>query len=233
MTSFHVDFGKIAGVLKPMHGVGNAPLLGCSNKLFHYLGDAGIPYSRLHDTGGDYGGGRFVDIANIFRNPDADPEDPASYDFAFTDWLISELEKQNVEPFYRLGASIECEHAIRAYHIYPPKDYQKWAKVCEGIIRHYNEGWADGFRYGIRYWEIWNEPDNEPEISDNPMWKGSKEDYFRLYEVTSNYLKARFPHLKIGGYASCGFYAISDSAFSADANSSHRVEYFLEFFHDF
>lgn len=80
MTSFHVDFGKIAGVLKPMHGVGNAPLLGCSNKLFHYLGDAGIPYSRLHDTGGDYGGGRFVDIANIFRNPDADPEDPASYD---------------------------------------------------------------------------------------------------------------------------------------------------------
>lgn len=61
------------------------------------------------------------------------------------------------------------------------------------------------------------------------MWKGSKEDYFRLYEVTSNYLKARFPHLKIGGYASCGFYAISDSAFSADANSSHRVEYFLEF----
>ena len=233
MTSFHVDFGKIAGVLKPMHGVGNAPLLGCSNKLFHYLGDAGIPYSRLHDTGGDYGGGRFVDIANIFRNPDADPEDPASYDFAFTDWLISELEKQNVEPFSRLGASIECEHAIRAYHIYPPKDYQKWAKVCEGIIRHYNEGWADGFRYGIRYWEIWNEPDNEPEISDNPMWKGSKEDYFRLYEVTSNYLKARFPHLKIGGYASCGFYAISDSAFSADANSSHRVEYFLEFFHDF
>ncbi|MFR1517831.1 MAG: GH39 family glycosyl hydrolase [Clostridia bacterium] len=233
MTGFHVDLNRKINKIKPMHGVGNAPLLGCNNMLFHYLGEAGIPYSRLHDTGGNYAGGCFVDIANIFRNFDADPGDPASYDFAFTDWLIAELEKQQVQPFYRLGASIECEHYIRAYHIYPPKDYQKWAEICSGIIRHYNEGWAGGFHYGIQYWEIWNEPDNEPEIRDNPMWKGTKEDFFRLYEVTSNTLKTQFPHLKIGGYGSCGFYAISDSAFSANANSSHRVEYFLEFFHDF
>ena len=233
MTKISVDFTHKINTIKPMHGVGNAPLLGCNNKLFHFLGEAGIPYSRLHDTGGAYGGGCFVDINNIFRNFEADPEDPAAYDFAFTDWLIAELEAQQVQPFYRLGASIECEHNIRAYYIYPPNDPLKWAKICAGIIRHYNEGWADGFRYGIQYWEIWNEPDNEPEIRDNPMWKGTKEEYFRLYEVTSNYLKKCFPELKIGGYASCGFYAISDSAFSANANSSHRVEYFLEFYHDF
>ncbi len=233
MTRISVNFDKRCGAMKPMHGVGNAPLLGCDNKLFHFLGEAGIPYSRLHDTGGTYGGGCFVDIPNIFRDFDADPEDPAAYDFAFTDWLIAELEKQNVQPFYRLGVSIECEHYIKAYHIFPPRDHLKWAKICAGIIRHYNEGWANGFHYGIQYWEIWNEPDNEPEICDNPMWKGTKEEFFRLYEVSANYLKQRFPSLKIGGYASCGFYAISDSAFSANANSSHRVEYFVEFFHDF
>ena len=232
-VSFSIDFNKRIGKIKPMHCVGNAPIMGDNNMLFHYLGEAGIPYSRLHDTGGAYGGGCFVDIANIFRNFDADAKDPASYDFAFTDWLISELDKQGVKTFYRLGSSIECEHRINAYNIFPPKDYQKWAEICAGIIRHYNEGWANGFHYNIEFWEIWNEPDNEPVIDDNPLWKGTKEDYFRLYEITSNYLKKEFPSIKVGGYASCGFYGISESAFSANANSSHRVEYFLEFFHDF
>ena len=26
-------------------------------------------------------------------------------------------------------------------------------------VRHYNRGWANGHEWGIRYWEIWNEPD--------------------------------------------------------------------------
>ena len=41
----------------------------------------------------------------------------------------------------------------------PPRDPARWAAVCAGIVRHYNEGWAGGFRHDIRYWEIWNEPD--------------------------------------------------------------------------
>ena len=40
-----------------------------------------------------------------------------------------------------------------------PKDFKKWAVICEHIIRHYTEGWADGFFYDMPYWEIWNEPD--------------------------------------------------------------------------
>jgi hypothetical protein len=38
--------------------------------------------------------------------------------------------------------------------------------------------------------------------------------------------------LKIGGYASCGFYALTDS-FISGAKSSPRMEYFLEFFDGF
>ena len=37
------------------------------------------------DVAGAYGGGVFVDIPNIFRDFDADENDPASYDFYYTD----------------------------------------------------------------------------------------------------------------------------------------------------
>lgn len=227
-----VDLETTVGKIKPFHALNNAPLQGTSNQLFHYLGDAGIPYSRLHDTGGAYGGFRYVDIENIFRDMTADPCNPDAYDFAFTDWLLAELMAQGTEPFFRLGATIENAHYIKAYHIFPPADNLKWAQICEGIIQHYNHGWANGYHYNIRYWEIWNEPDNEPEIRDNPMWKGTKEQYFALYETASNYLKERFRYIKIGGYASCGFYALNN-AFEEKANSSPRTDYFIEFFQDF
>jgi len=234
MGRISVDFSKKVNRIKPLHGIGNAPILGAGDEsMFHYLGEAGIPYSRLHDTGGAYGNYIYVDIENIFRNFDADVNDPESYDFTFTDWLLSALEKQGVRPFYRLGATIENAQHIKAYRIYPPKDYDKWAEICAHIIRHYNEGWADGFHYDIEYWEIWNEPDNYPDIKDNCMWKGTMEDYFHLYEITSRKLKGYFPHLKIGGYASCGFYAITETNCSDTAKSSPRTEYFVTFFHEF
>jgi hypothetical protein len=47
-----VDFDKKYGKFKPMHGIGQPPMTGLSNSMFHYLKEAGIPYSRLHDVGG-------------------------------------------------------------------------------------------------------------------------------------------------------------------------------------
>ena len=41
------DFSQKTGKVKPMHGVGQPPFLGSDFSLFHYLTDAGIPYSRL------------------------------------------------------------------------------------------------------------------------------------------------------------------------------------------
>ncbi len=233
MATISVNFDKTIGKIKPMHAINNAPLLGATDELFHYLKEAGIPYSRLHDTGGAYGNNRFVDIENIFRNWDADETDPNSYDFAFTDWLLEALVKQDVEPFFRLGASIENQHNIKAYRIYPPKDNLKWAKICEHIIAHYNEGWADGYHFGIKYWEIWNEPECFPDIKDNSMWQGTFEEYIELYKVTAKHLKDRFGDtIKVGGYASCGFYAITNR-FNAEAKSSPRTEYFVDSFHQF
>lgn len=233
MSKITIDKGKVIGKIKPMHAINNGPTKGTSTTLWDTFKEAGIPYARLHDTCGCWGGTHYVDIPNVFPNFDADVDDPNSYDFAFTDVYLKKIVEQGTEPFYRLGVTIENDHRIKAYNIYPPKDYEKWAKICEHVIMHYNEGWANGFNYGITYWEIWNEPDNELDPADNPMWKGSRLDYFRLYEVTANYLKERFPNIKIGGYASCGFYEILNTEPDLTAHISSRTENFIEFFDEF
>ena len=206
MANITIDVNKIVKDMKPMHGGGQPPIGGKGlTEFFHYMTEAGIPFSRLHDVGGAFGGGRFVDIPNIFRNFDADESNPENYDFTFTDYLIKGIVEAGVEPYFRLGTTIENQAYIKSYHTFPPKDYGKWARICEHIIRHYTEGWADGFRYNIRYWEIWN----EPEVQNKMMWCGTDEEFYELYDVTAKHLKSSFPHLKIGGYASCGFYAIA------------------------
>ena len=167
-----VNFNEAKETIKPMHAVGQPPMTGLSNSLFHYLTRAGIPYSRLHDVGGWMGGGLYVDIPNLFRDFDADENDPASYDFTFTDQIIKGLVEAGCQPYFRLGVTIENEHKRKAYRIFPPKDFAKWARICEHVIRHYNEGWADGFYHGIVYWEIWNEPDDCYKDSTAAMWKG-------------------------------------------------------------
>ena len=205
--------------MKPLHGVNNSP--GALRKPVQSFTDAGIPYMRTHDTMGAFGGAHFVDVPNIFRDFDADENDPQNYDFAFTDAYIGNIIKSGTEIFYRLGVTIENSWDIKAYNIYPPKDFHKWARICEHIIRHYNEGWANGFHHNIEYWEIWNEPENPP------MWRGTKEQFYEFYSVAANHLKKCFPNLKFGGYAGCGFSYVTGHQNSAFYKS------FVTFFDEF
>ena len=114
---------------------------------------------RPHDAAlsSTYGGPHCIDISGIFSNFDADVNSPESYDFTITDKYIESVYTGGAQMFFRLGQSIE--NAAKKYNVYPPKDYRKWAQICEHIILHYNEGWTDGYHYGIKYWEIWNEAD--------------------------------------------------------------------------
>ncbi|MBQ8606511.1 MAG: hypothetical protein IJ408_07205 [Clostridia bacterium] len=245
-ASVSVDFSKTVGKIKRMHAVGQPPFKGgfCSLDItpMQILKDANIPYSRLHDVGGAFGSNRYVDIPNIFRDFDADENDPASYDFAFTDELLKGLVQYGVKPYFRLGVTIENQSVIKAYRIHPPKDYGKWARICEHIIRHYNEGWADGFRFGIEYWEIWNEPENRDDPKLNQMWTGTAEQYYELYDVAAKHLKKCFgDKIKVGGYASCGLYAIFSDPEKYGLPVEKRGEYYsspkqlyrLEFFFGF
>ena len=202
MEYVHIDFTTKTGKVKPMHAVNNGPAGSAVRKTGNgeAFAAAGIPYARNHDAAFStaYGGEDTVDVHRIFRNFAADENDPASYDFRATDGYVQSTEECGTHVFYRLGASIE--HGIK-HGTFPPADYLKWARIAEHIIRHYNEGWANGFHYGIEYWEIWNEPDCRNADGSNPCWQGTEEEFVDFFCTVLPYLKNAFPHLKIGGPA--------------------------------
>ncbi len=242
-VNYSYDFSKKLRPMRAMHGVGQPPISGQDYSMFDYLSDAGIPYSRMHDVGGAFGGNLFIDIHNVFRDFDADETKPENYDFTFTDLMLAELHKRGVQIIYRLGETIENYHYIKAYRIFPPKDPAKWARICEHIIRHYNEGWADGLHLGIRDWEIWNEPDNGRDDTENQMWHGTPEQFFELYTVTAKHLKKVFGDtIRVGGFATCGFRHIFTkpekfgvtAEFSDDPSyASERAQNFMRWFEMF
>lgn len=206
MTNVRIDFGKELGKIKPMHSVNNGPVYKFAEDQritnIDAYRDAGIPYARTHDASffSIYGGEHIVDVNFIFTDFDRDPTDPAAYDFTLTDEYMRVILHAGTKPFFRLGTKIE--HWSKKYNTLPPKDFQKWAVICEHIIRHYNYGWADGFAMGIEYWEIWNEPDLDPDDSTHKRtWGGTKAQFFDLYEIAAKHLKSCFPELKIGGPA--------------------------------
>ena len=206
MDRIRVDFTKPLGKVKPMHSVNNGPVYKFApgqriTNLDHFKA-AGIPYARTHDASfcASYGGEHIVDVNMIFTDWTKDATDPASYDFVLTDEYLRVIEAGGSKVFYRLGTKIE--HWKKKYNTLPPPDFHKWAVVCEHIIRHYTEGWADGFHMDIEYWEIWNEPNLDPDDGDHKKtWGGTAAEFYELYCIAHKHLKKCFPHLKIGGPA--------------------------------
>ena len=192
------DADQEVGRVKIMNAANNGP----KGDNFEDYKALRIPYARTHDTPHRWNS-HTVDIDQIFPDWNANVNNPKSYDFTLTDELLAMMIKAGTKPFFRLGQSIE--HDSKKYGIYPPKNYKKWAKICEHIIRHYNEGWADGHQWNIEYWEIWNEPDLDAPgdrwKTDPRCWGGSLEQFYEFYEVAAKHLKKCFPHLKIGGPA--------------------------------
>ncbi len=200
-----VEPSVVKGPVKPMNAVNNGPAWDndMQKEDFRILE---IPFSRTHDASEGFYGERVVDISDIFPDFSKNPDKESSYDFRETDLYIKTLIDSGSEPFYRLGQTIENQVAAK-YNIFPPKDYKKWAKICEHIIMHYNEGWANGFHYNIRYWEIWNEADLDQGSgrweTEPRTWGAPIEEFHKMYAVAAKYLKERFPNLKIGGPSYC------------------------------
>ena len=74
---------------------------------------------------------------------------------------------------------------------YPPKSYEKFAELVYQWVKHSVE------RYGKKeveswYWELWNEPD----IS---YWKGTTEEYLKMYDYAADAAKRALPTIRIGG----------------------------------
>lgn len=82
----------------------------------------------------------------------------------------------------------------------PPKDYEQWAWFIGEFIRHIRQ------RYGteeIRQWffEVWNEPNLGGADSPYGFWSASREEYFKLYQVTAQAVKNVDSALPVGGPA--------------------------------
>jgi xylan 1,4-beta-xylosidase len=95
---------------------------------------------------------------------------------------------------------------------FPPKDYKRWQELSRQVAAHM------AARYGMEtvstwYWEVWNEPDL------NYYWKGTQDEYIRLYDYAVAGVRQAIPHAHVGGPASTGP--------SAQGKSSEYLRAFL------
>lgn len=188
MITIYTD--EIVGPMRPLHGVNRGPV--DRNWYFDlrpWFKRWQIPNIRTHDC--PYNAFDTVDLHYIFPDPAADPDLPESYCFGLSDDLLQAVRDTGAEIYFRLGETIE--HQPRMMWNRP----ERWtpelmAKVCVNIIRHYNEGWADGFHWDIRYWEFWNEP-NGPK-----NWTGTVAQFLELYRAVAVAIKRHNPELMVG-----------------------------------
>ena len=163
-----VDFDTEIGKVRPeLHSSGFGPTI-CS-QTEQDLADVksmGFAAARTHDWALVNPNQRVCDYFHIFPLMHLDAKDPKNYVFGPTDHLLRRTrEEAGLGVFYRLGTSIEHSGDKVHFNSLIPDDFDKVAEVFAGTVRHYNRGWANGFNWGIRYWEIWNEPDG-----CNNMW---------------------------------------------------------------
>lgn len=131
------------------------------------------------------------------------------YDWTTIDAIFDELTRPGIEPFVEVSFMPKALSAQPdpytptlvkrglppgdilsggAYH--PPKDYRKWQQFMETWVRHCVE------RYGRDavaswLWQLWNEP-------ESPYFKGTVEDYCRLYDHFAAAVKTVVPKARVG-----------------------------------
>ena len=214
-----VDAAVPSGRLRSLAGVNGAPAPGMHKpESFRFGGwnmpehidasggyrRAQIDLVRTHDAYGpgdidskfetnEAPGGALIsarrDIYTLFPDPDADPDDPASYRFGPTDKLVASIMKIGAQAIFRLGRSEGADPQ-------PPRDFDRYASIARHIVMHYNGGWANGYHYGIRYWEVWNEPD-----LGKVFWAGTAQQYFSLYSKIARAVRQADPTARVGGPA--------------------------------
>jgi xylan 1,4-beta-xylosidase len=130
------------------------------------------------------------------------------YDWTIVDSIFDTYIQRGMKPLAQIGFMPEAlsikpqsdsfqttPDRQRVYHYtgwnQPPKSYEKFAELVFQWVKHSIQ------RYGKQeveswYWELWNEPD----IS---YWRGTVEEYIKLYDYTADAVKRALPTAKMGG----------------------------------
>lgn len=74
---------------------------------------------------------------------------------------------------------------------YPPRDYAKWKAFIEAWVQHCVDKYGQA-EVASWFWELWNEP-------NIGYWKGTPEEYFKLYDYTVAAIKTVLSQARIGG----------------------------------
>ena len=137
-------------------------------------------------------------------------EDPAGnpvYNFTVVDNIFDTYLNRGLKPYVQIGfmpkalsthpekypTHFDPEKRIAGDEgvAYPPKDYNKWRELARTWVAHcitrYGKDEVNSW-----YWEVWNEPN----IS---YWRGTPEEYFKLYDYAVDGIRAALPTAKVGG----------------------------------
>jgi xylan 1,4-beta-xylosidase len=154
--------------------------------------------------------GLFHDDVGIYSEPGGTP----AYDFTRSDIIFDFLVQNNVAPIIELAsmpAALASDPSQTVFDwkmiVSPPKDYARWQGLVQAFVEHSVE------RYGADvvnswYFEVWN----EPECCSNKFWKGTLQDYFRLYDAAAAGVRAALPNGRVGGPVSSQVVELTDNS---------------------
>ena len=131
------------------------------------------------------------------------------YSWTILDRIFDSFHEAGVKPLVEIGFMPEAlsthpepyrhnfpQGSIYTGWAYPPKDYQKWAEVVFQFVHHLRERYGDA-EVKTWLWEVWNEPDID-------YWKGTPEEYFKLYDFSVDAVLRALPEARVGGPDSTG-----------------------------
>ncbi|WP_191966705.1 GH39 family glycosyl hydrolase [Microbacterium testaceum] len=147
------------------------------------------------------------DPTSLFPDWSADPDDPASYNFAATDAWVDAVHSIGAEVLFTVASSIPKNKL-------PAADVEVYGRVVEHIVRHYSQGWAGGPATPVRLYEFGDQPDFGP-----LHFAGRPEEFYAMYRAFCEAVHRVDASLTVGG---------PSVAFSLEADSPYR-EGFLTF----
>ena len=131
------------------------------------------------------------------------------YSWTIVDRIFDTYRDAGVKPLVELGFMPEAlsthpqpyrhdfpKGSIYTGWAYPPKDYAKWAELVFQFVKHLRERYGDD-EVKTWLWEVWNEPDID-------YWKGTPEEYFKLYDFSVDAVLRALPEARVGGPDSTG-----------------------------
>ena len=156
-------------------------------------------FDNVRSAGSELGPGliRLDNIFNYYHIVQRDKQGGIYYQWAQLDRVLDAVVAMNKTPMVSLSYMPETISADGKSRILPPFDYAEWAKLVSATVKHIN----GERRMGVRYWEVWNEP------NEWAFWQGSYPDYLHLYDVTVEAALAADPSISIGGPALSRFSA--------------------------